>query len=163
MNIAVYINSADNRQVDKTSYLSQVGNYTGTARGEFSVQNPVFDVVVESPETIMNANYLYCVEYGRYYYISEVQIIRSKLVEMKCHVDVLNTFKTQIKSNTALIKRNENDWSLYIDDGLLNAYQNNIEGVKVFSNHFLAESGFSYVLMVAGSGSTGSSESTEET
>lgn len=41
---------------------------------------------------IVDVNYLYIEDFKRYYYITHLRSIRTGLVEVSCHVDVLMSF-----------------------------------------------------------------------
>ena len=64
-------------------------------------------------------------------------------------VDVLMTFRDEIKNMEAIIKRQENNYNLYLDDGIFKAYQNTKHKLLKFPNGF---SDFSYILALAGNG-----------
>ena len=65
-----------------------------------------------------------------------------------CHVDALTSFANDIKANTAIIKRNENKWNLYLNDGTFKIYQNPDVLTKEFPSGFNAQE---FILAVAGS------------
>lgn len=96
---------------------------------------------------VVNANYMTISEFGRSYFITNIRSIRAGLVEISAHVDVLSTYATQIKSNTAIIRKNESKWNLYLNDGTFKVYQNPVVLTKPFPAGFDSHS---FVLAVAG-------------
>lgn len=129
--------------------LTTIGTYTGTLRSECSIMNPSIIIEGVSDSNIATANYLYIGDFGRYYFINDVRSIRKGLWEITAHVDVLETYSSQILSNTAIIKRQETRYNLYLDDGNFKVYSNPQVFLKKFPNSF-PNSG-SYVLLVVGS------------
>lgn len=134
--------------------LNQEFEVMGTLRDGSSIIDPVIVIEATSPGFHANdVNYLYVPEFRRYYYITNIVSPNNTLWEVHCHVDVLMSYKDQIKAQTAIVARQETQYNLYLDDGVFMAYQNPIVQTKLFS----VEAPFdtqSFVLMVAGSSST---------
>ena len=92
---------------------------------------------------------MYIQSFNRYYFINNITSISSTLVQFDCHVDVLMTYANEIMTNnSAIIKRQENDWNLYLNDGSFNIYQDSIVQTKAFPSGFTTQT---FVLAVAGS------------
>lgn len=145
-----YINKSATNVVDK-ELLLQTPDLVGTLRDGCSIIDPVIIVEANSPGFHANhSNYLYIEEFVRYYYITNIVSINYTLWELHCHVDVLMSYKDQIRAQTAIIARQEAKYNLYLDDGVFMAYQNPIVQTKLFSNPTPFETQ-SFVLMVAGS------------
>lgn len=144
--VNVYVNSSENNRVSKE--ISQLTSFTGTLRNECSIIDPII-TFEGSLETLAGANYLYISKFKRYYFIRNIRSIRSDLVEISAHVDVLMSFADGIRSNVGIVKRNANQWNLYLNDGSIACYQN----PKICSMNF--PHGFSnheFVFAVAGGG-----------
>lgn len=147
--ISLYTCTAEKIRVDKSAYLTKVGDFTGTMKGELSLMDPV--ILVSGSLTAFNtSNYAYIAEFDRYYFIGDPKAIRQSLVEVPLHQDVLMSYRAGIKKQYAVIARNEKDYSLYIDDSQFKAYQNFEEGCITFPSGFSTQSP-SYILMLAGS------------
>lgn len=132
-------------QVKKTTQT--LATLNGMFRNETSIINPT--VLVEGDiSAIAAANYLYIPTFKRYYYITDLRSIRSSLYEISAHVDVLMSHQQGILSNSAIIKRQQNKWNLYLNDGSFTSYQNPMVLTKNFPQGF---TGGSFVLAVAGS------------
>lgn len=145
-----YINKSATNVVDK-DISEQTPDLVGTLRDGCSIIDPVILVQANSPGFQANhSNYIYIEEFGRYYYITNIVSVNNTLWELHCHVDVLMSYKDQIKAQVAIVTRQESKYNLYLDDGVFMAYQNPIVQTKFFS----VEAPFdtqSFVLMVAGS------------
>ena len=120
MTITLYQNVSEANVVDK-NLLNGV-QVTGTLRSGTSVLNPSITVEANS-ENIVWVNYVYIHEWNRYYFVNDIANIRNGLWEFSCHVDVLMTYKNQIRQQSAIIARQENLYNLYLDDNkfLVNA------------------------------------------
>ena len=60
---------------------------------------------------------------------------------------MLSTYADGVKEQEAVIHRQENNWNLYLDDGLFKTYQNPRIGVTAFPSGFTVQN---FVLAVAG-------------
>lgn len=145
--IVVQTNSSEANKLDKS--LTDIATLTGTLRADTSIIDPVFQIEGDI-SSYVNANYCTVSAFGRSYFINNIRSLRANLFEIACHVDVLSSFKTQIRTNSAIIHKSERNWNLYLNDGSLQAQQD----VSVTTHKFSAGTQFSpdwsYVLIVAG-------------
>lgn len=141
-------NSAVN-VVDKE--LNEEFTVEGTLRDGSSVIDPVLLIEANAPGFHANdVNYLYIEEFRRYYYITNIISTNYTLWELHCHVDVLMSYKEQIRQQTAIVARQESKYNLMLDDGVFMVYQN----PKIQTKTFSVEGPFEtqeFVLVVAGS------------
>ena len=137
-------NDSEKNKLDKE--LTTIATVTGELKAETSIIDPVI-VVAGDFSSFATVNYMTIVVFKRSYFVTNVRSIRNGLVEFSCHVDVLTSFATEIRSNTAIIKRQENEWNLYLNDSVIRCYQNPIVSTHAFPSGF---SGNSYVLLLAG-------------
>ena len=145
MTIRFYKNMSDKNHVDKS--ITQIGtDITGTLRDDCSVINPVIQLENFTGFNLTECNYAYIVEFGRYYYINNITL-KNKLYEISMHVDVLMSYKDEIRSNSAVISRQEKSYNLYLQDGVFktNAFPH-IQIVQ-FPDGF---SDFNFIFSVAG-------------
>lgn len=113
-----------------------------------SILRPV--LLVNSVQDIHTYNYMYIAEFSRYYFIDDIRSVNNNLWEISAHVDVLETYKAKILANTAVIKRQQNKYNLYLDDPEFKTYNNEqIQTLKFPANNFNKQ--LSYVLVVNGS------------
>lgn len=122
-----------------------------TLKDETSIIDPVF--VINCPlDSLFRANYLTAPSLGRKYFIQDIVSMTNDLVELTCHVDVLSTYASEIRANKGIIFRQQNDWNLYLNDGVIQAYQNPIVTTQKFPKGFTQQN---YVLVCAGSRNIG--------
>lgn len=118
----------------------------GELKEESSVIDPI--ILAECDLGVMAlCNYMTISTFGRFYFVRNIRSIRNRLVEFTCHVDVLSTWKAQIRENNAVIRRQENNWNLYLNDGSFRIYQNPMVLTKEFPSGFSTQE---FVLAVAG-------------
>ena len=56
---------------------------------------------------VLSANYVYIPDFNRYYFINDITSVRQNLWRLSLHVDVLMSYKKEIKNTKAFISRNE--------------------------------------------------------
>lgn len=143
--ILLQVNNSEKARLDKE--LTTIMTMQGTIRRGTSIVDPV--IVFECDITnVVSCNYITIPQFGRSYFVNDVRSVGMKLVEFSCHVDVLSSFKDSIRQNTAIIKRQENKWNLYLNDGSFKVYQNPMVLTKAFPSGFTTQE---LVLAVAGS------------
>lgn len=144
MTLSAYVNNSEKNAFNKDKTL--IATVQGTLKDGTSIIDPVI-IVSSLLETVRNCNYIEIPEFNRKYFVNNIKSIRNGLVELSCHVDVLESFKDEILSNRALIRRSENNWNLYLDDGSFKLYSNpNVKQLS-FPSGF---DGLHYILVVAG-------------
>ena len=142
MTLKLYTNSSDKIVVDKS--ITQIGSdITGTLREDCSVIDPV--IAIEGL-TDLTVNYAYISEFGRYYYINNI-VCRGKLFELHMHVDVLKTYSSGIRGNKGVVARQQNEYNLYLTDGVFKTEAIPHYEIRQFPAGF---SGYHFVLAVAG-------------
>ena len=144
-NIVLQRNNSEMNCVSKS--VDDLFTVSGVLKEGTSIIDPVIKIECDL-SAVTGCNYLSIPDFGRSYFINNISSIRNGLVELSCHVDVLSSFADSIKSNTAIIKRQENKWNLYLNDGTFKVYQNPNVLTKAFPSGFTAQE---FVLAVAGS------------
>lgn len=145
MNIGLYKNLSDKNHVDKN--IEQLGiDIPGTLRSDCSIINPVIQLEAITGIDIKHANYAYIPEFGRYYYINNITL-KNQLYELSMHVDVLMTYKYEIRANSAVISRQENKYNLYLQDGVFKTESFPHMQIIQFEEGF---TDYSFILSVAG-------------
>lgn len=139
MNIKLYNTVSPRNMLNKT--LNLVADITGESNIPTGEHNPNFIVSKGHLIGVQGSNYLFCTDTGKYYYIDDY-VIENQTVIIKCKLDVLMTYKTQILSNTCTVAKNENgnisDSYLYDDNYKIDAYSNIV--TKEFPKGFTDES-----------------------
>ena len=144
MTINLYNNTSPSNYVNKS--ISLVESLTGTLRNPTSIIDPVIIIERASP---IGFNYVQIPEFSRYYFIKGVSSEHNGLLAISMHVDVLMTYKSNIAASRAVVRRQENRYNTYLDDGIFKVYQNPKHKIIKFPNGFPAEN-FSFVLALAG-------------
>lgn len=148
--IILYRNRSGSNVVDK-EMQEITPSLLGTLRDGSSLIDPVILVEANDPGFHANrVNYLYVEAFGRYYYITNIISTNHTLWELHCHVDVLMSYKDQIREQTAIVARQESKFNLMLDDGVFMCYQDPKIQTKLFSvpDPFETQE---FVLVVAGS------------
>lgn len=143
MRIELYTNNSEVEKVVKE--LTTLQTMEGALREATSILNPT--IKIEGLTDIDKINYMYIPDFARYYFVNDIRSIRNNLFEVSAHVDVLMTYAEQIKQQKAVIRRQENVWNTYLDDGTFKAYQNPLIVTKLFPNGF---NNNSFVLALSG-------------
>jgi len=148
MTIGLYYNKSDERKLNKD--LETIATYEGYLKNECSIQNPT--VFIEGAFNIgnnINANYMYLPDYRRYYYITDITQVRANLVKISGRVDVLMSFKDEIQNSIGVVRKQEHNFNLFLDDGSLKVYQDKLIICKEFPNGFPKENDH-FILVTAG-------------
>lgn len=143
--ISFYVNSSEKNKVDKT--LTLITTISGVLKESTSIIDPV--IVIEGYLTAFTGcNYMQIETFGRSYFVNNIRSISNGLIEISAHVDVLSTYKNAIRKNQAILRKQQNSWNLYLNDGSLRVYQDPEIIVKAFPSGFTTQE---FVLAVAGS------------
>lgn len=142
--IVLMRNKSDAIKVDKTT--ETISTVNGVLKESTSIIDPVIKIACDL-STVTTCNYLSIPTFGRFYFVNNITSINNGIVEFSCHCDVLSSFASAIKANTAIIRRQENKWNLYLNDGSFRIYQNPIIITKNFPYGFTTKE---FVLAVAG-------------
>lgn len=148
MTITFYRNRSDTNVVDKDISEAFTSSFVGILREESSVLAPVITLQA-SPDSFAICNYAYIAEFDRYYYIEDIAAIRNNVTQITMRVDVLMSYKTQIRASSALVKRNAYSYNLKLNDGSLATYADGYALSYPFSGGFNTTQ---FVLIVAGGG-----------
>lgn len=110
MDLVFYMNASDPETIGKS--LTAVTTLSGYLKNDCDIINP--RIVVENTGMI-NANYCYIAEFGRYYYIDRQTIMSNHKVMLEMSVDVLESFKTQINALSCIIDDSTTQNDKYIN------------------------------------------------
>lgn len=140
--------SSPNNKLDKE--ITTLATLTGTLKDGTSVMEPTFRVNAQdfNPQnSIFTCNYLTCNVFHRKYFITNIESVRNNIIDISCHCDVLTTYKDSIRQQYAIVRRQENQWNLYLDDGILKTYNNPNFSITPFPSGFTTQE---FLLAVAG-------------
>lgn len=145
MQIQLMSNISDKNVVDKK--LTTVATIEGNLKESTDILDPVLTLGDITPY-INKFNYVYIPLLGRYYFIMDVKSIRSDLWQISCHVDVLQTYKAQIRNNSGLIARQQYNYNVMQSDPRLRVNANPYIVTKKFPKGF--NGSYTYALVVSG-------------
>lgn len=146
--IVLQRNESETNKVDKS--LTDLLTLSGTLRAECSIIDPTFQVEADLAN-LTGCNYCTVSSFGRSYFVRNIVSVRAGLVELVCHVDVLSSFKAQLRANRGVIRRSESGslYNLNLNDGSLVAYQDPFILTEPFPAGF---DGNCFILAVASGG-----------
>ena len=144
MEVILYKNSSENNVIGKS--LVQIKSVECNLKNDVSVVNPTF--VLSYTDSILDSNYCFIPKFNRYYFIDEIIPITGDRSIIRCKVDVLESFKNDIKSLTAIINKQETISDKFIDDGSWIVENKDFLQSYNFSNGF-NDSG-EFILITAG-------------
>ena len=132
MQIILYNNSAEKNRVDKTTYLSNALTLNGNLRSNDSgnILSPIIYLEMNN-DSVPTYNYCYIPSFNRYYFITNIAPTRNDYWEVNMKEDVLMSFKSEIKNQTALVARQENDFNLEIADNLITNFQDSVHDTAI--------------------------------
>lgn len=144
--VTLYVSGSPVEKIGKS--LSSGTDFSCELKDDTSILNP--KIKIYSTSNLSGYNYMYIPEFGRYYYINDISSPRNNEWDISAHVDVLETYKTAILANSAVIKRQESQYNLYLDDPDFMSYNyDRIQTIKFPTNNFAKL--LKYVLVVNGS------------
>ena len=141
------MSTSEKNRLDKN--LTNMATLQGVLKAETSIIDPVILIEGEMSR-IAGCNYMTIPDFKRSFFITNIRSIRTGLFEISGHVDVLSSFKEELRTNNAIISKSENDWNLYLNDGSLKTYQDSEVYTHPFPSGF---EGQQFVLTIAGGSS----------
>ena len=148
MEIKLYKNLSENNVIGKT--LTQIKSVEANLKNDVSVINPIF--ILYYTDNILQSNYCFIPKFNRYYFIDEIVPITGDRCIVKCRVDVLESFKEDIKSLTVILDKSQSIYksNKYLDDGSFVVENKDFNTIHNFPNGFNDEGTF--ILICAGGG-----------
>lgn len=130
MELHFYQTNSENNRIEKAleNQLIIEGNF----KGDVDILKPIITV---SNTTIPQYNYCYIPALNRYYFISKVDIVEGKLYAVNLAIDVLMTYKEQIKALTVVVSSTSQANPYY--NGYVSGYDVRTDyETKHFENNF---------------------------
>ena len=148
MEVILYKNSSENNVIGKS--LAQIKKVECNLKNDVSVINPTF--ILYYTDNILQSNYCFIPKFNRYYFIDEIVPITGDRCIVKCRVDVLESFKEDIKSLTVILDKAQSIYksNKYLDDGSFVVENKDFNTIHNFPNGFNDEGTF--ILICAGGG-----------
>lgn len=110
MIMKMYNTSDSNNTINKT--LANETEFNIKLKGDTSITRPV---VVLHSNSIILFNYAYIPEFNRYYFVDKIELFPNGIYNISLKVDVLESFKNDIKNSRGLISKQTNINNYYND------------------------------------------------
>ena len=148
MDITLYNNASEPNEINKA--ITQVDTASATIKGDISYETPT--LILAYDIAAHNINYIRIPELNRYYFITETSNLSGGRYEVRCKVDVLESFKSAILGLQAIVDKSNimRDVNMYLDDGSFVVENKEFNEVINFPSGF-NENG-EYILITAGGG-----------
>lgn len=145
MEVRLYKTTSPRKKLVKE--LSDGITLTGNLRAQSSVMSPVLQI---QDTQVIGYNYCYIPDFGRWYYINNIDALRSNLFELSLGIDVLMTYADSIVNNYAIVDKVQSigSASFYINDGSWVNTNKMVQKILNFPNGF-NENG-EFILITAG-------------
>lgn len=101
MDIYFYNYAGDDKVINKTLGEPTVSMVNGTLRDDCDLIDPI--ILVHSDPR--GSNYAWIPEFNRWYFINDIEVVRTGLWQISCHVDVLKTYEPWIKNCDIIVTR----------------------------------------------------------
>ena len=142
MIVKLYKTLSEDNKLDKELTLVREININLLIRSNVTA----FDFSLASD--ITNVNYMYVESWGKYFFLKSPTIERKGFISYRAEEDVLMTYRDQIRQESGIILRQENEGNLYLVDGECPTENRNKIFFKEFPNGF--DVGLSYYLTIGG-------------
>lgn len=149
----LYQNSGEKNRVDKTNYLEPIAVNKMYFKDDFIIEKPT---MVISFSELINFNYLWIPNLKRYYFVNSFTINYNQVYTIECEIDVLMSFKDEIRTNSGLVSRQENITSLLKDNLIPIELQFEYDYIELSGNDFFnSEDENNYMHFVIGTANDG--------
>ena len=144
MNVTLYNYSGDRRQLSK---------YLGTAIASVTILAITDTTNIIRPTIIIdtrsfNFNYVYIPDFGRYYYVDNIQLLNGQRIALQLSCDVLMSHADKIRSSQCIADRSSSHVNVHLVDRTIPSRDDaRIYVRKMAATPFTTTS---YVLQVAG-------------
>lgn len=150
MILRLYTNNSPKNYLNKEINLQKI-YLSDITFVDYDLLNPVvkFSFNLKFPDQLYVYNYasIEINNYLIYYYIEKSIMIDHYVQQLTLSIDVLMTYKDQILKQYAIIDRQEKDWNLFLQDPLIQVYENQIIQQKLFPSKMDQNN---FILTVAG-------------
>lgn len=131
------------------TFDSTTATFNVVMKDNTDVFKPTF--TIQTSESLWDFNYIDGSSFtGRQYFITDIRSVGNQRFEVDAKTDVLSTWASEIKSNSAVIRRQEGMYNLYLDDPEFHVLNyERIQTLKFPANSF--EKSLQYIFVVNGS------------
>lgn len=149
MEIKLYNTTSEKNRLDKT--LTTVATLNGVLKSDSSIINPVIMIERNAPTGF---NYVKITDFNRYYFVNDIVVNRNKLMTISLNIDVLMSYKDEIKTQNIIIDKSTSDYDLYLRDENLKTNVKTKTDIKQFPSG-LSSNGTFILITAGGEGSNG--------
>lgn len=103
MEITFYVNNEEPEKVNKN--LGTGRTIEGTLKDRVIIERP--SILIETDIDINDYNYFYIPEFNRYYFRTDIEVVRNNLFRISGRTDVLMSFKEQMKNFQVILDHSE--------------------------------------------------------
>ena len=120
--------------------------FSGSLKDETSVTAPIVLMEIENPT---GYNYAYIPEFGRYYFIRDMTVVRTGLWRISMQVDVLESFRNYILGSNVILSDSESTGKeMYLSGGVWKSKVKELTDIIQFPSG-LSDDGH-FILITAG-------------
>lgn len=112
MKIYLYNCNDSNNTINKTLLNKEEKNIL--LKSNVDISHPIIRIKTND---VINKNYCYIPDFGRYYFIHDITVINNNIQELKLVCDVLESFKDDILNSNSIIRVSEQE--SFISNGLI--------------------------------------------
>lgn len=144
MTIYTYNNKSDRREIYKT--LTDQATHTNVhLKDDTNVTDPTL-IFSQGSQLADSVNYIYIPSFNRYYFVNSKTMSQQRMY-VECHVDVLESKRSQLLAQNCIVARSANKFNAYQVDSDVPQINSSEITVTRFGSSFLGES---LILAVAG-------------
>lgn len=143
----MYTESPNNMLVKEYSIID---GFSGTMRASISALKPVIDVEISNTLGIMQANYAYIQEFGKFYFIRNKTNVLNDLWRFELEEDVLMTYQGDILNTNGVVERQKDNYDMYLPDQKIPVDCRKAVSYRKFSNSTTPFNLTSITMMVLG-------------
>ena len=149
MNVILYNNKSDKRQLVKN--ITEIKTLSAFAKGDINIISPT--LIIQNFST--DFNYCYISDFDRYYFVKSITLLTGQRIQIDLSVDVLMTYKEEIKNLTVNVLRYENIEPTFLTDNRIPLFSDTLQKVIEFPKNIFnlenpSENSKNFLLTVAG-------------
>ena len=149
MNVILYNNKSDKRQLVKN--ITEIKTLAAVAKGDINIISPTLIIQNFSTEF----NYCNISNFDRYYFVKSITLLTGQRVQIDLTIDVLMTYKEEIKNLTVNVLRYENIEPTFLTDSRIPLFSDTVQKVIEFPENIFnlenpSENSKNFLLSVAG-------------
>ena len=149
MTVTLFKNFSDKRNLNKN--LSEIKTVSATAKGDINIISPT--LIIQNFGT--DFNYCYISDFDRYYFVKSIILLTGQRVQIDLTIDVLMSYKEEIKNLTVNVLRYENIEPTFLTDSRIPLFSDTVQKVIEFPENIFnlenpSENSKNFLLTVAG-------------